>query len=103
MKTYKIHASSLLESVLSLSKFNLYNFYNYTVVVIAQTSAGEAEPSRFTFTTPYAGGKKYFHNLKKTAMIDRGKLYYWFFCIKQATDDIGWILWFPEKKKFAKI
>lgn len=65
MKTYKIHAASLLDSSYSLPLRDLYKYYNYTVVVIAQTSGGAAEPSRYNFTTPYAGSKKYFHNLKK--------------------------------------
>lgn len=72
MKTYKIRAASLLDSSYSLPLRDLNNYYNYTVVVTAQTSGGAASPSRYTFTTPYAGSKKYFHNLKKTSMIEGG-------------------------------
>lgn len=69
MKIYNIHTASLLDSSFSFRHINLHNFYNYTVDVIAQTSGGVASPSRYNFTTPYAGSKKYFHNLKKRAMI----------------------------------
>nr|XP_034332814.1 tyrosine-protein phosphatase 10D isoform X2 [Crassostrea gigas] len=34
---------------------NLNKYYNYTVVVTAHTSAGPANPSQYTFTTPHAG------------------------------------------------
>eukprot|EP00105_Crassostrea_gigas_P002871 XP_011415548.2 PREDICTED: phosphatidylinositol phosphatase PTPRQ [Crassostrea gigas] len=33
----------------------LHKFYNYTVVVVAQTSAGAANPTRYPFRTPYGG------------------------------------------------
>lgn len=69
MKIYKIHTASFLASSFNIQS-RLYNYYNYTVVVVAHTSAGAATPSRYPFTTPSAGSKKYFHNLKKNrAMI----------------------------------
>uniref|UniRef100_K1Q9V5 Fibronectin type-III domain-containing protein 3a n=1 Tax=Magallana gigas TaxID=29159 RepID=K1Q9V5_MAGGI len=46
-------------STTSVSSFNLpsrlYNYYNYTVVVVAHTSAGTATPSQYPFTTLHAG------------------------------------------------
>ncbi|XP_052707588.1 tyrosine-protein phosphatase 10D-like isoform X2 [Crassostrea angulata] len=49
----------LSRSTTSASSFNiqnrLYNYYNYTVVVVAHTSAGSATPSRYPFTTSSAG------------------------------------------------
>lgn len=69
MKIYKIHTAFLLVSSFNLPS-RLYNYYNYTVVVVAHTSAGTATPIQYPFTTLHAGSKKYFHNLKKNrAMI----------------------------------
>uniref|UniRef100_K1PXK6 Receptor-type tyrosine-protein phosphatase O n=1 Tax=Magallana gigas TaxID=29159 RepID=K1PXK6_MAGGI len=45
---------NISDSSLSLPS-DLHKYYNYTVVVVAHTSAGRANPSQYTFTTPYAG------------------------------------------------
>lgn len=59
MAIYKIHTASLLDSSFNLPSI-LYNYYNYTIVVVAHTSAGAATPSWYPFTTPIAGSKKFF-------------------------------------------
>lgn len=49
-----VSRSTTSDSSFSLPS-SLHNYYNYTTVVVAHTSAGAANPSRYHFTTPYAG------------------------------------------------